>query len=84
LVFSGDYLNDFASIAKPVTDLTKKRVPHPFPWCTVEKQAFDRLKHLLIESTMKALHIMDCSKPFTILVDACDYAVRAMLVQPVR
>jgi hypothetical protein len=78
-----EYLKDFASIAKPLTDLTSKRVPDPLPWGTVEQEAFDRLKHLLIQATMNPLHVIDCSKPFTILVDACDYAVGAILVQPV-
>ena len=77
-----EYIQDFAKIAKPLTDLTSKRVPEHFPWGSAEQEAFEKLKELLIEATINPLHVIDCSKPFTILVDACDYAVGGILVQP--
>jgi hypothetical protein len=76
-----EYIQDFAKIAKPLTDLTSKRVPEHFPWGSAEQEAFEKLKELLIEATINPLHVIDCSKPFTILVDACDYAVGGILVQ---
>ena len=77
-----EYIKNFAKIAKPLTDLTNKRVCERVPWGPSEQTAFEKLKELLIEATANPLHIIDCSKPFSILVDACDYAIGAILVQP--
>jgi hypothetical protein len=76
-----EYIRDFAKYAKPLTDLTSKRIPDHIPWGVREQEAFEKLKELLIEATITPLHVIDCSKPFTILVDACDYAVGGILVQ---
>jgi hypothetical protein len=75
-----DYIRDFARYAKSLTDLTSKRVPDRIPWGTCEQQAFDKRKELFIEATITPVHIIDCSKPFSILVDACEYAVGAILI----
>jgi hypothetical protein len=75
------YIRDFAKYAKPLTDLTSKRIPDHIPWGIREQEAFKKLKELLIEATITPLHVIDCSKPFTILVDACDYAVGGIFVQ---
>jgi len=39
-----DYIQNFAKIAKPLTDLTGKRVFNKIPWGTKENKAFQILK----------------------------------------
>jgi hypothetical protein len=76
-----DYIENYATHAKPLTDLTGKRVPNRVPWGEREQKSFDTLKHLLIEATVNPIQIIDCRKPFGVFVDACDYATGSMLVQ---
>ena len=37
-----DYIPDFSAAAKPLTDLTGKRVPNRIPWGESQEQAFKR------------------------------------------
>ena len=76
-----DHIKDFAEIAKPLTDLTSKKVPERIPWGDREQNAFDALKTLLINATKQCLHIIDKTKPFILSVDASDYAVSGILSQ---
>jgi len=47
-----EYINSFAEIiARPLTDLTSKRVANRVPWGEKEQKAFNQLKHLLIQAT---------------------------------
>jgi len=39
-----DYIPDFSAVAKPLTDLTRKRVPNRIPWGEPQEQAFQTLK----------------------------------------
>jgi len=39
-----DYIPRFSELAKPLTDLTGKRVPSRVPWGQREQRAFDVLK----------------------------------------
>jgi hypothetical protein len=77
-----EYIPNFAEVAKPLTDLTSKRVANRVPWGESEQLAFDQLKQLLIRATEQPLNVIDCTKPFSIFVDACNYAVGGMLTQP--
>jgi len=47
-----DYIPDFALHAKPLTDLTGKRVPTKVPWGKAQQEALDKLKELLCKATM--------------------------------
>jgi len=76
-----DYIENYALHAKPLTDLTGKRVPNRVPWGEREQKSFDTLKSMLIQATVNPIQIIDCSKPFGVVVDACDYAAGGMLVQ---
>lgn len=58
-------------------------MPDRIPWRTCEQQARDTLKQLLIEAIITPTHIINCLKPFTSLIDACEYAVGEILVQTV-
>ena len=80
--FFRDYITEFAEHAKPLTDLTTKRVPSKIPWGAQQQIAFDKLKQLLINAVEKPLQIINPAKPYHIHVDASDYAVGAVLGQP--
>ena len=76
-----EYIPDFATHAKALTDLTAKKVPNKIPWGEAQQKAFDKLKTLLCEATEKPLNIVDFDKPFNVFVDASDYAVAGILCQ---
>jgi len=77
-----EFIPDFAQHAFHLSELTKKGRPDKVIWGAKEQQAFDRLKALLIDAASAPLTIIDCTKPFTICVDASDYAVAAAVTQP--
>ncbi|GBL76525.1 hypothetical protein AVEN_53267-1 [Araneus ventricosus] len=44
-----NYIKNYAEIAKPLTDLTKKNIPECIPRTDVEELSFQQLKNLLCE-----------------------------------
>ena len=64
-----------------MTDLTTKRVPERVPFRDRERASLNELKRLLYEAVNKQLSIIDMSKPFSLYVDASDYAAGACLTQ---
>ena len=46
-----DYIPNFSALAKPLTDLTTKRVPNQVPWGHAEQSAFEKLKTELCKAT---------------------------------
>ena len=76
-----DYIPDFASYTKPLSDLTTKRVPNRIPWGEIHQAVFDKLKDLLCKASTEPLTILDLSKPFNIFVEASDYTVANILTQ---
>ena len=79
--FFRDYLPNYAQRAKPLTDLTAKRIPDRIPFGEVERQALNVLKTHLCHATMKPLHTIDMTRPFNLFVDASDYCVGGILTQ---
>lgn len=76
------FIKDFASIAAPLTDLTrgsghKKR---PITWNSDCQRSFDTLKKVLTSNPV--LKLVDMNKPFKIEVDASDRGCGAVLYQP--
>lgn len=71
------FVDNFAKITKPLTNLTKKRVE--FLWNDECENAFQTLKQKLINSPI--LKYPDFSKPFKIIVDASDFACGGILTQ---
>jgi hypothetical protein len=67
------HVRNFAEIAKPRTQLTKKEVP--FNWTDEQQEAFDKLKQIL--STEPLLIYADFSQPFIVACDASTKAVGA-------
>jgi hypothetical protein len=66
---------NFAELAKPLTNLTKKNVP--FEWVSDHQKAFEKLKQIL--STEPLLIYPDFSQPFIAACDACNKEVGAVL-----
>jgi len=79
--FFCDYLPNYAQNAKPLTDLTAKRIPDRIPFGEVERQALNSLKTRLCNATMEPLNIIDMNKPFNLFVDASDYCFGGILTQ---
>ena len=76
-----EYIDQYARIVKPLTDLTAKRIPNKLPWEDTHQAAFNTLKETLIKTTMQPLQIIDWDKPFHIHVDASEYATAGILTQ---
>lgn len=76
------FIKDFASIAAPLTDLTRGTgiKTRPIVWTSDCQNSFDRLKKLLSSSPVLQVVCMD--KPFRIEVDASDRGCGAVLLQP--
>jgi hypothetical protein len=79
--FFREYIPNFAHIAKPLTDLTLKRVSDRVPFGPREREAFDVLKSLLCKAVDEPLKVIDPNRQFTLFVDASEVAVGAVLTQ---
>jgi hypothetical protein len=71
------HVQNFAELAKPLTNLTKKDVP--FECTEVHQKSFKELKRIL--STEPLLIYPDFSQPFIVACDASTKAVGAVLAQ---
>jgi len=73
------YIDRFAEIAKPLTDLTRKQISSKISWTSEHQHAFDLLKQSLCNATK--LHTFEFGKPWGLLVDASNIAVGCCLIQ---
>jgi transposase InsO family protein len=71
------FINDFATIAAPLTDLLKQ--DQNFQWNLREQHAFDLLRQKLKSNPV--LRMPDFSRPFKVITDASGVAVGGMLCQ---
>lgn len=71
------FVPNFSSVAKPLTDLTKKGTM--WTWAREQQTAFEELKTRL--TTAPILRQVDTSKPFVLRTDASAYAIGAALLQ---
>jgi len=76
-----DYITNFSALAKPLTDLTAKKVPNQCPWGHAEQMAFEKLKTQLCKATDESLAILYFNKPFSIHVDSSNHTVGCVLTQ---
>ena len=79
--FFRDYIPNFAEMAKPLSDLTSKRVSGRIPWGAVQNKAFNDLKDSLCRAVNQPLQVVDFNKPFTLHVDSSDHTVAAVCTQ---
>jgi len=73
------YIDRFAEVAKPLTDLTKKNVPNRVQCPEIHQKAFELLKKNLCEATK--LHVIEYGKPCGIIADASGISVGCCLIQ---
>ena len=71
------FIKDFAKIAAPLTNLTRK--DRPFAWSLREGEAFNALKTVLQNAPV--LQLADQSKAYIVTTDASDFAMGAVLSQ---
>jgi hypothetical protein len=73
------FIPDFAAIAVPLTDLTKKNTPNTLIWESAQEKAFNTLRNFLVHPPV--LHLPDLQKPFILQTDACKQGLGAVLLQ---
>ena len=73
------YIRNFATIAAPLTELTKKGNPDKIIWTPETESAFQTLKSALSGSTI--MKSPDPTIPFIIQIDASSLGVGAVLSQ---
>ena len=71
-----DYVEHFAHIVKPLTDLTSKKVPNQLPWEECHQRAYELLLRFA-----HVLRIPKIGEPFVLHTDASGVAVGATLGQ---
>ncbi|GFW86810.1 retrovirus-related Pol polyprotein from transposon 17.6 [Trichonephila clavipes] len=76
---SVQYIPNFAKIALPLTELTKKKVPNEIPWSKEAENAFKELKTALCG--IIELQVTDIEKPYYLHTDASQTAVGCCLGQ---
>lgn len=74
-----DFIPNYAAIAAPLTDLTKKGEPNEVIWGPAQEKAFLTLKKRITEKPI--LRIPDVSKRFVLRTDASDTGIGAVLLQ---
>jgi len=76
-----EYVENFAGVPKPLTDLTAKQLPADIPWKPIHQHAFDELKRLLCKAMTESLYVIDFSKPLNLFVDASGFSTSSILTQ---
>ena len=69
------FIPQFAKIAAPLTNLTRKN--HPFAWSLREGEAFQQLKDALLQAPV--LQLADSIREFILTTDASNFAIGAVL-----
>ena len=73
------FVPNFAVVACPLTDLTKKGIPNKVEWREEHERSFNNLKSLLLYAPI--LRLPDFTKDFYLRTDASDYGIGAVLLQ---
>lgn len=71
------FVKNYSTIAKPLTDLTKKNVT--WKWTEVEQEAFKQLKKVLVERPV--LHLFDPKDHTEVHTDASSLGLAGILMQ---
>ena len=77
--FYREYIPNYAAIAVPLTDLTKKGQPNRVEWGDAQEKAYLTLKHLLVSKPV--LRLPDLNKQYVLRTDASDVGLGAVLMQ---
>lgn len=73
------YVQNFARLALPLTNLTKKGQPNKVTWNEECENSFRVIKEAL--SSEPILNLPDLNKPFVVRTDASDYGIAGVLMQ---
>ena len=73
------FIPEYATLAAPLTELTKKEQPNCLVWSSECAEAFDALKRHLCTSPVLKCPDFEC--PFVLQTDASDWGVGAVLSQ---
>ena len=79
ITFYTSYIQNFAQIAFPLTELTKLKQANKIVFNDVQRDSFVQLKELLCKCTSLTYPRLD--RPFILRTDASEYAVGACLSQ---
>ncbi len=74
-----NFIPNYAAIASPLSDLTKKGLPVVVEWTDAHEKAYETLKNMTV--TKPVLRLPDISKPFVLRTDASNTGVGAVLLQ---
>ena len=73
------FIPNFATLAAPLTDLTKAKLPNQIAWGDSQEEAFKALKSRLESSPI--LQLPNCDKQFFLRTDASNVGIGAVLLQ---
>ena len=73
------FVPNFAAIAVPLTDLTKKGCPNELVWTDIHENAFVALKQCVCQPPV--LRLPNVNKPFILQTDASSEGIGAILLQ---
>ena len=74
-----DFIPNFAAVAAPLSDLTRKGQPSKVEWGDAQEKAYQTIKILLTSDPI--LRLPDPEKTFVLRTDASDYGIGAVLMQ---
>ena len=74
-----DFIPNFAAVAAPLSDLTRKGQPSKVEWGDAQEKAYQTIKILLTSDPI--LRLPDPVKTFVLRTDASDYGIGAVLMQ---
>jgi len=77
--FYRKFINNFATLALPLTNLTQKAKPNRVAWEEEHEQSFQQLKQVLCKDPI--LKLPEIGKPFILQTDACDSGIGSVLLQ---
>ena len=75
----GDEVLDFAALAAPLSDLTRKGQPNKVEWGEAQQKAYQSIKALLTKEPV--LRLPDRGKTYFLQTDASDSGIGAVLMQ---
>ena len=81
IAYYSKFINNFSTIAAPLYELTRQRLPHHVTWTDEAEEAFRALKQALCEEPV--LIAPDFNKPFLLHTDASRTGLGAVLSQVV-
>lgn len=73
------FIPNYASIAAPLSDLTKKGQPNKVVWGEAQARSFEKLKKALCEFPI--LNLPDFDRPFVLQTDSSNVGIGVVLLQ---